>query len=276
MQAFFLISLNIFLIFLCGCSSPQKSITYRSRVPSIEAPLFNENLQLGISTQIESQRFEVAATKNLVDDFAFYRNGDSFTSGESQVSLEGLDIALTGALGADLYAFQAEASFDFIEGKFGLGSLYESSPSSWLLMIGGGLYRTAVRIGSGSCKFFCFSSEEDQKSTRDIENRIETQQSGTESKWSASLGYRFKQKWIVYAGYSQMHYKYFAKITDTTRNPSSLEFNETYDGAGYGLGLGYQFSRHAQMSLAGQTLVMNWNNRRQERGMGVLNIHFGF
>lgn len=276
LQTTFMLVLAPLLLLISACSSPQKRIIFKSRVPSIEAPLFNENLQFGISTQLESQRFEVQLSGNLVDDFSFRRNGERFSGDGDSLKLEGLDLALTGALGEDLYAFQAEVSADFFELKAGAGSLYPRSPTKWILMAGGGIYRTAIRVSSGKCDFFCLSSEEDSKKTQSIENRIETQQSGQEIKLSGTLGYRLSDKWIIYLGYSQMNYRYHASATDPTRNPSKIELNETFEGVGYGGGIAFQAHRHFQMSIAAQNISLNWDNRRHERGMGTVNFNLAF
>jgi hypothetical protein len=143
-------------------------------------------------------------------------------------------------------------------------------------MAGGGFYRTAIEVTSGKCSFFCLSSAEASKKTQTIENRIETQQSGQEIKLSGTLGYRLSDRWIIYLGYSQMSYRYFASAKDPTRNPSQIDFNETFEGVGYGGGLAFQASRNFQMSLAAQNISLNWGDRRQERGMGTVNFNFAF
>ena len=263
------------LFFILGCASPEKKIVFKSRVPTVESPLFNENFQLGIATQLESQRFEVELTRNLVNDFSFRKNGDIFSGDGDSLDIEGLDLGLTGALGKDLFAVQVEVSGDYFELKTGLGSLYPRSPSRWLLALGGGVYRTAVDVRTGKCSIFCGSTS-DSQANQEIENRIETQQRGQEVKLSGTLGYRFAEKWIFFLGYSQMNYQYYALARDPTRSPAQIEFNENFRGEGYGGGFAFQAHRNFQMSLSAHNIAISWNEQRRERAMGTLNLNWLF
>lgn len=259
-----------------GCSTPQKNIRFHSRIPSIEAPLFNQHRQLGISTQLESERFEVQATKNLVNDFSFYKGQETFTSNKSSdalSSVQGLDVALTGALQTDSFSFQAEASFDFLELKTGVGALHSDENTKWLGMLGAGYYLTATRVDSGNCRFLCFSSEADQRKNQSIEDSITTSQSGHELKLSATLGYRTSRKSFVYLGYSHMFYNYKA---EAIREPNRIEFKEAFEGLGYGVGFAHQINEHFQMSFALQQISIRYGGKKQERGAGVVNFNFGF
>lgn len=264
------------LLALCGCASAHRDITFLSRVPSIEPPIFNPHRKFGLNLHAEQRRFGGAITNNLVTSFQFVKD---------KVNLDertGLDLGLTWA--ADMKAYgrenkytaittQLEASFDYFSGKFGYDGQRSSNPDNFVMSFGIGSY-SAVASSSrsgGSCgSLICFGSASNTQSVIATENSIETSQSGSDAKLSFSVGYRTSEKGISYVGASQMTTFWKAAASKPGFDP--ISFEERFRSIGYGIGYVRQVSPKAHFSISVQQLILDWNQTKYQRGM--FNIGF--
>lgn len=263
---------------LLSCANTY-DILFRSRLPTVEAPIFLRNEQFGVGAQLETERFQVELTKNLISDFRFYKDQDRFSNGTPV--FPGVDLAAQLSLDIPLVRFsdevtvQGEAGVDFAEVKVGYGAVHDNARTPWLWMLGAGYYKTATMTKTSRCGLVCVSSHDTDDASKSIVDGLTTEQDGHEIKISASLGYRFREKTFAYLGFSHMSYHWFAKAFRSAQS-ETIEMTEDFTGIGYGVGLAHQLNEETQISITVQTAALNWNAQKQERGMGVLNFQVGF
>lgn len=247
------------LSILVGCASASKDIFFRSRLPTMEAPVFNENNRFGLEFDLESDRFQTRITRNLTSDFSFYRDGADFHNSYGRATLEGRDLSVTGAHWFQNLPVQLGLSFDFLEFKMGLYGFQPNQNSGFFAMIDGGIYKTATfEEEDNGCKFICFSSQKD-KDNADMQNAgIGTDHGGNEKKYGVQFGYYFDSENAVYAGYHRMDYYYRASAVQHNPPNGSLSFQESFSGQGIGLGYYHAWGPSFATTFAGEGMTINW------------------
>ncbi len=254
---------NIFLFFtmslaLVGCVSSSKDIYFRSRLPTMEAPTFNENNRFGLELDLESDRFTTQITRNLVSDFHFYNDNASFHNAYGGAGIEGKDFSVTAAHWFSKYPMQLGISADFAEIKFGLYGFQTPQPVGFFAMVDAGVYKTATYTENGGCSWICLSSQKDKDEALRKEGSILADHGGNEKKYGLQLGYYFNTQQAAYIGYHRMDYYYRASARQELPPNGSLSFQESFSGYGIGLGYYHEWSSSLASTFSFEDIKIQW------------------
>ncbi len=264
----------LLLLALCSCASSRKDIYFRTRLPTIETIDMGEAGRFGVNLDVESQRFQVQATNDIVNNPRFVKDRARYLS-EGELSIKGMDAAVTFSEMIRMIPVQFALSLDHAEFKLRLFDLRKEDKTGWVGLINYGYYRTATYEESESCFFICLSSQKDREAAQAQKDTVSTTQSGAEEKVGTTLGYYLSESSSIFGGYNWYDARikmeaYYIK-TDTRIN-----FNERFYGSGFGLGYLYKFPRNASIALTLEHIKMDWNGIAMETDMVGVRSHISF
>lgn len=233
-------------VLLVGCASNKTEIFYRSRLPTLEDPRFNQHKKLGLEIDLESDRLKTRITNDLRTDFSFRKNNSDFSHNYGELKLGGLDINGTYAHWLnEKFPLQLNVSTDFLEMKLGLLGFRKNTERGFFLMANAGYYQTAT-YGADDCGFVCLRSPQWGPVA---ENNVVVESSGFETKVGGTLGYFLDASSSVYAGYNHMRYDYQAKAHQENGANQTIGFNESFQAYGVGAVTKNTFTRDFQQLL---------------------------
>jgi hypothetical protein len=261
---------------LNSCASASKDIYFRTRLPTMETIEMGEDGSFGFGADLESKRFTIKTTRNLVDDFTFYTDNADLQNGKSDADVTGLDLQGTYKNTIQNFLpFRIAVSFDHAELKLGLFDARDGG-KGWKGIINGGYYKTAAYQTNGTdCSFFDCFFKLDTKAASAIEDDLNIDYKGSETKAGTSIGYYFNHKHALYIGYNQLNGKVEANAHKESTD-TRIALNEAVKGLGYGLGYAFRANVTYTGSFSVEHIEMSWGEAKHQATILAFQNHFAF